>query len=160
MQGHSPQSNVCLQLINHCGALVGTRELGFFFLVLIEKKKIPVTKQQLIAVAVLQPSSPRNGSGMQQHLRQWGHFTKCSKQMQNYECRCKSYAGDFLESWRERSKRKVTEKSGGLANYLMIAKLFEDGRGGIKLLPKSPNIPNCELITCWTLARNYSPCHL
>ena len=42
----------------------------------------------------------------------------------------------------ERRKGKVTEKSGGLANYLMIAKLFEDGRGGVKLtqIPKYPKL--------------------
>lgn len=80
--------------------------------------------------------------------------------MRNHERGRKSCTGDFLESWMERRKGKVTEKSGGLANYLMIAKLFEDGKGGIKLLPKSPNTPNCEIIACWTLARNYSPGHL
>lgn len=113
-------------------------------------------KQHLIAVAVLQPSSPRGAA----RLGGVGSPHHVLHQMQNYECRRKSCAGDFLESWMERSKRKATEKSGGLANYLMIAKLFEKGRGGIKLLPKSPNIPNCEIITCWNLARNDSPCHL
>lgn len=107
-----------------------------------------VMKQLLIAVAVLQPSPPSYISGVQQELREWGHFIKCSKRMRNYERRHKRCTGDFLESWIERRKGKVTKESGGLANYLTIAKLFEDGKGRIKLLPKSPDIPNCEITAC------------
>jgi len=70
-----------------------------------------VMKQQLIAVAVLPPSSPSNSSGMQRGLREWGHFISCSKQIWNYRRRHKCCTGDFPESWMERRKGKLTEKS-------------------------------------------------
>lgn len=98
-------------------------------------------KQQLIAVAALQPSSPSNSSGTRRGLREQDRFLRRSERMRNYGCRRhKSCAGDFLESWMERRTGKVTEKSGGLANNLTVAKLFEDGKGGILLSYPNPQI--------------------
>lgn len=48
--------------------------------------------------------------------------------------------GVFLESQVERRKGREAEESGGLTDHLMIAKLFEGGKGGIKAW-------------CWIIAR-------
>lgn len=60
--------------------------------------------------------------------------------MQKYKHRHGGCAGVFLESQVERRKGREAEESRGLTDHLMIAKLFEGGKGGIKA-------------QCWIIAR-------
>lgn len=94
-------------------------------------------------MATLWQSAPSNSSRMRRGQEERGDLwfleSVCSKRMQKYKHRHGGCTGVFLESQVERRKGREAEESRGLADHLMIAKLFEGGKGGI--------MAQCRIIT-------------